>query len=222
MTDVKGRSDGAAGHDLSDPGLDAVEAIRAGDESAFSRIVRFWSPFLLRTAMALTGDRESAQAVVRETWLRVLGEVATFRPPPQPRAWVCSLMLGALDLSGPAAPAGADAGRTVGPAVEPARFLPPDHEQWPGHWAVPPAVWPAMDDSRSGARGVGTALRTALAGLPVQQRVVVSLRDVAGCEVAEISQIVRQGPDEVRLLLHQGRSALRGQLETYLDEARSR
>jgi RNA polymerase sigma-70 factor (ECF subfamily) len=78
-----------------------------------------------------------------------------------------------------------------------------------------------MDDSRSGARGVGTALRSALAGLPAQQRVVVTLRDVAGCEVAEISQIVRQEPDEVRLLLHQGRSALRGRLESHFDEARS-
>jgi RNA polymerase sigma-70 factor (ECF subfamily) len=219
MTEVKRRPEGAADRDVSDLGPDAVEAIRAGDESTFARIVTFWSPFLLRTAMVLTGDRESAQAVVRETWLRVLGEVATFRPPPRPRAWVCSLMLGALDLAGPAGPTGA--GTAVGPAVAPARFLPPDHEQWPGHWAVPPAVWPAMDDSRSGARGVGTALRSALAGLPAQQRVVVTLRDVAGCEVAEISQIVRQEPDEVRLLLHQGRSALRGRLETHFDEARS-
>ena len=219
MTEVKGRPEGVPDRDVSDLGLDPVEAIRAGDESTFARIVRFWSPFLLRTAMVLTGDRDSAQAVVRETWLRVLGEVATFRPPPRPRAWVCSLMLGALDLSGPAGPAGA--GHTAGPAVEPARFLPPDHEQWPGHWAVPPAVWPAMDDSRTGARGVGVALRSALADLPAQQRVVVSLRDVAGCEVAEISQIVRQEPPEVRLLLHQGRSALRGQLETHFHEART-
>jgi RNA polymerase sigma-70 factor (ECF subfamily) len=219
MTEVMGRPEGGADRDESDLGLDAVEAIRAGDQSTFAWIVRFWSPFLLRTAMVVTGDRESAQAAVRETWLRVLGEVATFRPPPRPRAWVCSLMLGALDLSGPAGSAAA--GRPVGPAVEPARFLPPDHEQWPGHWAVPPAVWPAMDDSRAGARGVGTALRSALAGLPAQQRVVVGLRDVAGCEVAEISQIVRQEPAEVRLLLHQGRSALRGQLETHFDAARS-
>lgn len=219
MTEVKGRPEGAADRDVSDLGPDAVEAIRAGDESTFARIVTFWSPFLLRTATVLTGDRESAQAVVRETWLRVLGEVATFRPPPRPRAWVCSLMLGALDLAGPAGPTGA--GAAVGPAVAPTRFLPPDHEQWPGHWAVPPAVWPAMDDSRSGARGAGAALRSALAGLPTQQRVVVSLRDVAGCEVAEISQIVRQEPEEVRLLLHQGRSALRGRLETHFDEARS-
>ena len=216
MTEVKGRPEGVPDRDVSDLGLDPVEAIRAGDESTFARIVRFWSPFLLRTAMVLTGDRDSAQAVVRETWLLVLVEVSTFLPTTRPSAWVCSLMLGALDLSGPAG-----AGHTVGPAVEPARFLPPDHEQWPGHWAVPPAVWPAMDDSRSGARGVGVALRSALAGLPAQQRVVVSLRDVAGCEVAEISQIVRQEPDQVRLLLHQGRSALRGQLETHFDEARS-
>jgi hypothetical protein len=114
MTEVKRRPEGAADRDVSDLGPDAVEAVRAGDESTFARLVQFWSPFLLRTAMVLTGDRESAQAVVRETWLRVLGEVATFRPPPRPRAWVCSLMLAALDLAGPAGPTGAGTAALAG------------------------------------------------------------------------------------------------------------
>lgn len=214
MTEVARRRDEiAVVLQAADIGPDVVEAIRTGDESTFAAIVRFWSPLLLRPAMALTGDRDAAQSAVRETWRRVLSEVATFQPPPRPGAWVCALMLGTIDLPDPAV-----AGNGDEPAVAPGRFLPPDHDQWPGHWSVLPPAWPAMNDSRLGARGVDAALRSALAELSPQQRVVVSLRDVAGCEVLEISQIVRQRPDQVRLLLHQGRSALRGRLETHFGE----
>ena len=73
-----------------------------------------------------------------------------------------------------------------------------------------------MADVRSDSRGVGPVLRDALAGLPLQQRVVVGLRDMAGCEVPEISEIVHRGEDEVRRLLHVGRSALRRRLEAEL------
>jgi RNA polymerase sigma-70 factor, ECF subfamily len=217
MIEVTGRGGAAPGVDGAEVGVEVVEAIRAGDEATFVWIVRVWSPFLLRTATVLTGDRDTAQSVVRETWLRVLADVPTFRPPPLPRAWVCALMLSALDL--PRQVRAVESSDE--PVVHPARFLPPDHDQWPGHWAMPPAAWPAMDDSDSGRRGVGAALWSALTQLPTEERVVVSLRDVAGCEVPEIGQIMGQHPDRVRLLLHRGRSAVRRQLESHFVEARS-
>ncbi len=195
--------------DRVEPGVDLVEAIRVGDEAAFAGIVRLWSPFLLRTALLLTADEDAARALVRETWLQVLREMAGFRPPTRLRARVCAVLLRTAGV--PATAAEAD----DGPAVDPGRFLPPDDQRWPGHWAVPPAEWPAMADVRDGARGVGPVLRRGLTELPVQQRVVVGLRDMAGCEVAEISEILSQDRDEVRRLLHQGRSALRGQLEAH-------
>ncbi len=195
--------------DRVDAGAELVEAIRAGDEMAFAGIVHLWSPFLLRTATLLTGDPGGAETLVRETWLRVLRELSAFRPPPRLRAMVCGVMLRAADVTVPAG------GSQDEPTVDPGRFLPPDDPRWPGHWAVPPGDWPAMEDLRAGSRGVGHLLREALAELPVEQRVVVGLRDMAGCDVAEISEIVRRDHDDVRRLLHHGRSVLRRRLETH-------
>ena len=201
---------------VAEPDADLVSALRAGDETAFARVVRSWSPALLRTAMALTGDRGTADSVVRATWLRVPAAVEEYRPPPGLRAWVCGLLLDQLGLQSVATahqPAGA------GPTVDRARFLPPTHPQWPGHWEIPPTAWPALDDGRRVPHGVGGVLRDALERLPTAQRVVVGLRDVAACDVDEIADIVQQPPAQVRDLLHRGRADVRRRLELHFAEA---
>jgi RNA polymerase sigma-70 factor (ECF subfamily) len=203
---------------VAQPEADVTAALRAGDETVYARLVRTWSPALVRTAMALTGDRAAADSVVQATWLRLPGELDGYQPPPELWGWVCGLLLGQLGLR-----AGADepayGAELSGPTVDRSRFLPPTHPHWPGHWQVPPAVWPAMEDVRSSAHGVGTALRAALNELPPAQRVVVGLRDVAGCEVAEITVIVGQPPEQVRDLLHRGRARLRRRIERHLADA---
>jgi RNA polymerase sigma-70 factor (ECF subfamily) len=91
------------------------------------------------------------------------------------------------------------------------------HHEWPGHWAVPPTPWPAMQDVRA-QRGAGRVLRDALARLPTGQRVVVGLRDVAGFELGEIATIVAQPPERVRDDLHRGRAELRRHLELHVSQ----
>lgn len=191
---------------------DVTAALRAGDETVFARLVLVWSPTLVSTAMALTGDSASADSVVRATWLSLPAALDEYQPPPGLRAWVCGLLLGQLGLGDVVAEATDDAAGP-GPAVEQSRFLPPTHPQWPGHWAVPPTAWPATEDAGRATLAVRHALRSELDRLPTPQRVVVSLRDVAGCEVAEIAGIVRQPPQRVRDLLNHGRAALRRRLE---------
>jgi RNA polymerase sigma-70 factor (ECF subfamily) len=215
MTDVS--TDPATGQDefaQSSPD-DLVRALQAGDESAFVRIVQSWSPGLMRTAAALTGDRARAEMLVKATWLRLLREIATFRPPPGIRAWVCALMVGELGV----AEDGAHPGRSRAPIVEPRRFRPPTDPEWPGHWALPPTPWPALDDARTHGRAVGSALRAALDELPQQQRMVVGLRDVAGCEVDEIGEMMGRPPAQVRDLLNRGRAQLRTRLEQHFATA---
>ena len=104
--------------------------------------------------------------------------------------------------------------------MDPSRFLPPTDPQWPGHWQTPPTVWPAMEDGRPATTGVGAALRAALDALPPAQRAVVGLRDVAGCDNVDITEIVRQPPEQVRRLLHHGRAELRRSLEDHFDAAK--
>jgi RNA polymerase sigma-70 factor (ECF subfamily) len=200
---------------VAEPDADVVAALRAGDETAFARLVQAWSPALLRTALALTGDRSTADSVVRATWLRLPAALDEYRPPPGLRAWVCGLLLGQLPLQEMGTSHGAGDG---GPTVDRSRFLPPTHPQWPGHWEIPPTAWPAMDDARPVSHGVGAVLRDALEQLPVDERVVVGLRDVAACDVDEIARIVQQPPAGVRDLLHHGRAEVRRRLELHFAE----
>ena len=197
---------------VADPDADVLSALRAGDESAFARLVRAWSPSLLRTALALTGDRANADSVVRATWLGLPAAVQGYRPPPGLRAWVCGLLLGQLGLRELASSQGGDGGE---PTVDRSRFLPPTHPEWPGHWEIPPTTWPAMEDGRPVSHGVGQVLRDALKQLPPAQRVVVGLRDVAACDVDDIAGIVQRPPEQVRDLLHHGRAQVRRRLELY-------
>jgi len=201
---------------LAESDADVVAALRAGDETAFARMVRAWSPVLLRTATALTGSSATADSVVRATWLVLPSELETYRPPPGLRAWTCGLLLGRLGLPevepASVAPGGA-------PTVDRARFLPSTHATWPGHWKLPPATWPALEDARPTSHGVGVVLRDALAQLPTAQRLVVGLRDVAGCEVDEIADLVHRPPAQVRDLLHRGRAEVRRRLELHFADA---
>ena len=59
----------------------------------------------------------------------------------------------------------------------------------------------------------------ALAGLPESQRVVVTLRDVAGWDSEEVCAALELSEGNQRVLLHRGRAKLRAALEQYLVES---
>jgi len=202
---------------VAEPDTDVEAALRAGDQSAFARLVRIWSPVLMGTAMALGGDHATAEKAVRATWAQVPAELPNHRPPPTFRGWVFGLLVGQLGMPTTSEPGSSSPADTAAPTVDPSRFLPPTHHEWPGHWAVPPTTWPAVQDARA-QRGVGRVLRDALARLPTGQRVVVGLRDVAGCELGEIATIVAQPPERVRDDLHRGRAELRRHLERHVSQ----
>src|SRR5205085_5908197 len=52
-------------------------------------------------------------------------------------------------------------------AVDPDRFLPPDHERWPGHWASKPEPWP---EERLLAAETRAVVERAIDQLPPAQR----------------------------------------------------
>ena len=194
-----------------------IDAVHSADESGFASVVGAWSPVLVRATVIMVGDRSTAEDVVRRTWVRLLSRIGSFRPPPRLTVWFCALLLQEAGLD--RGRRGPDAeGSEARPVVDPHRFLPPDHGEWPGHWATPPTAWPAMDDARAG-RGVGQLIREALGLLPERQRVVVGLRDAVGCEVAEISHLVGLGAEDVRAELNRGRARVRAHLEDHLGVA---
>jgi RNA polymerase sigma-70 factor (ECF subfamily) len=204
-----------------------VERLRAGDSDAFAEVVRAWSPMMLQAARAHVSTDASAQEVVQDAWLAMIRGLDKFEGRSSLRTWLIAI-LGNIGRS-----RGVREARTVpwsslgpaddaGPAVDPDRFRGPD-DQWPRNWTPlgKPRPWPRSPEEETLAAEDRRQLESGLADLPEQQRTVVALRDVHGLSSAEVCSLLGLSASNQRVLLHRGRSRLRGHLEMrYAAEAR--
>jgi RNA polymerase sigma-70 factor (ECF subfamily) len=102
------------------------------------------------------------------------------------------------------------------PSVDPDRFLPADHELFPGHWAIMPARWPTPEEGLL-AGETREVIAAAIAELPVAQRTVIALRDVEGWSSEEVCDALEISTGNQRILLHRARSRVRNAIESYYD-----
>jgi RNA polymerase sigma-70 factor, ECF subfamily len=198
-----------------------VDGLRAGDEAAFEQLIRDFHSALLRVALIYVPSRAVAEDVVQETWLGVVKGIDRFEGRSSLKTWIFRI------LTNIAKTRGQREGRTMPfsalerpgsvpePAVEPERFLPPDHERWPGHWAAKPTTWP---EERLLAGETREVVARAIEQLPPAQRAVISLRDVEGWSAEETRNALGVSETNQRVLLHRARSKVRRALEDYLDE----
>jgi RNA polymerase sigma-70 factor (ECF subfamily) len=78
-----------------------------------------------------------------------------------------------------------------------------------GTWRVPPEPWADQVDDKVIAAKMAARILTAIDDLPLQQREVVTLRDVQGLSSEEVCAVLGISPANQRVLLHRGRSKLR-------------
>jgi RNA polymerase sigma-70 factor (ECF subfamily) len=76
-------------------------------------------------------------------------------------------------------------------------------------------AWGARPDELFESREFLAAVDHALAGLPHDYRVAVTLRDVEGLSTAEAAEVVGIGERALKSRVHRGRLALRGELDDY-------
>jgi RNA polymerase sigma-70 factor, ECF subfamily len=199
-----------------------VEALRGGDEHAFEQLTREYNASLLRVAQIYVTSRAVAEEVVQETWLGVLNGIERFEARSSLKTWIFRILTNIAKTraqrEGRTLPFSAleRPGTVPEPAVEPERFLPPDHERWPGHWSAKPEPWPEDRLLAAEARGV---VEEAIEALPPAQRAVISLRDVEGWSSDETCNALGLTETNQRVLLHRARSKVRQALEDYLAEA---
>lgn len=195
-----------------------LEALRDGDEGAFSRLVDRHHASMIRVARLYVGSTAAAEEVAQEAWLGVVQGIARFEGRSTLEAWIFAIVANCAKRRG------AQERRTVplsslarddegGPAVDPERFLDGAHPRWPGHWSQPPEPWTSDQvDSRETLEAIAAAMEK----LPPMQRAVMTMRDVEGLGADETCQVLGLSDANQRVLLHRARSKVRSALEAYL------
>lgn len=204
-----------------DSGL--VAALRGGDEAAFVALVERYHGAMLRVAGLYVADRAVAEEVVQETWLAALEGLDGFAGRSSLKTWLFRILTNRAKTRGQrerrSVPFSAFEFVEIGagePAVDPARFRPPDAPAWPGHWAVPPRQWGDAPEERLLAAEAHEHVERAIAALPPNQRAVITLRDVQGWDAAEICTLLGVTEANQRVLLHRARAKVRQALAGYL------
>jgi RNA polymerase sigma-70 factor, ECF subfamily len=198
-----------------------LEALRAGDEAAFTQLVREYQPSLVRVARIYVPTQAAAEEVAAETWLAVLNGLDRFEGRSSLKTWIFRILTNIAKTRGQregrTLPFSAleNPGRVPEAALDADRFLDPEHPRWPGHWAVRPEPWP--EDALVAAE-TQAVVAEAIEALPPAQRAVISLRDVEGWSSEEVRNALELSETNQRVLLHRARSKVRRALESYLGE----
>jgi RNA polymerase sigma-70 factor, ECF subfamily len=197
---------------VTDPDL---EALRRGDEAAFLRLVNTHHSALVRLALVYAPSREVAEECVQETWIAVLRGLDGFEGRSALRTWICRILVNIARRRAAAEHRELPFSSLsdAGPAVDPERFFRSGPNT--GHWASPPRAW-SVPEQEALARELQVVVADAIAALPPNQRVVITLRDIEGWESAEVSALLEIEPGNQRVLLHRARSRVRAAIERYL------
>jgi RNA polymerase sigma-70 factor (ECF subfamily) len=201
---------------------DLVERARAGDEEAFTELVRRYSPALLRLARMYVSSQAVAEDVVQETWLGVLRGLERFEGRSSFKTWLFRILVNRAKTRGvrehrsvPFASLGAGEGGgdegDAGPTVDPTRFV----EE--GAWASPPRRWQDDPELALESTEVRRIAEEAIAKLPDRQRIVITMRDLEGLSSDEVRNALDLTETNQRVLLHRARAKVRAALENWID-----
>ena len=200
-------------------------ALRRRDEQAFTALVDRYHARLVRLACLFVANQAVAEEVAQETWIGVLQGIDRFEGRSSFRTWLFRILTNQAKRRGQRearsmpfaafSQADADDGE---PAVEPERFLPASDE-WAGHWVSYPQNWRETPEERFLSHETRALVQQAIDALPLNQRLVITLRDVEGFPSAEVCNALAISETYQRVLLHRARSKVRGHLERYLERA---
>jgi len=188
---------------VPDVAPEVVAAARGGDERAFARIVEHYQRPVFAIAYRMTCDAAAAEDLAQEVFLRVWRKLETFRPGEPLRPWLLRLAtnacINALKKRRPVAVPMVGDGE--GDAREP--------------------VAPTPDAGEVASRQEAAEhLERAIAQLPDDYRLLVTLRHVEEMSYDEIAAALNRPMGTVKVQLFRARERLRRMLSPILGEGR--
>ena len=194
--------------------------LRAGDERAFETLGERLYPTMLAVARHYVSSRAVAEEVVQEAWLGVLTGLDRFEGRSSLRTWILRILVNTAKTRGArdarTVPFASLAPQDDEPAVEPGRFRGPD-DPFPGHWRAYPGNWQRLPEEALAERETLDVVLSTIQQLPPPQRLVITMRDIQGCDAAEVCAALDLSEGNQRVLLHRARSKVRSALERQLD-----
>lgn len=168
-----------------------ISRVRAGDETAFARIVGLYKDRIVNYIYHLTGDYEKAVDLSQETFMRVYFKADKYRPVAALSCWIYAI-----------------AGNLAKTELKKRRR------------ALVVPLEEIQNDLQSGSfsedaadTGLTRNLRQALDALNPRYRIPVVLKDVEGYSQEEIAAIVNKPVGTVKARISRGRHMLRRALE---------
>ncbi len=193
-----GRKHGAGGRlhgrILEDSDESLMLRTGTGDREAFRRLLERHLGRMVAFAARVLGDRADAEDVAQETFLRLWRHAPRWQPTARLNTWLHRVALNlCLDSLGRAG------GVALDDIAEPRDPRP-----------SPPASMQARDIARH--------VNAALAELPTQQRVAITLCHYQGLRNAEAADMMNVTVEALESLLARGRRTLRARLRAFLPD----
>lgn len=194
---------------------DDIEALlprlRSGDTDAFRRLVERYHGGLVGVARTLLAGAEAEEAV-QEAWLAAFRNLPRFEGRSTLRTWLTRIVINEAKMR--LRSQGRERLLSVS-AIEPEPLA--DRFDGDGHWLPgQPHPWhTASPEALLEQRELLDCLRRTLERLPVNQRLVLQLRDLQGEALEAICNMLDISASNVRVLLHRARTQVFGAVDHY-------
>lgn len=180
---------------LSDLAL--AEKARRGDDEAFETIVNRYSRLIYNIALRSADSPEDAADITQETFLKAWRSLSSFRGDCALSTWLCRIALNCSCDHARASKRHFTLSLTV-----------PEEEDGK-EWDLPETNVQALPEEEIARREEIDAVRQAIAALPEEQRIIVTMRDITGLSYAEIADTLDLEMGTVKSRLNRARAAIK-------------
>src|SRR6185437_8346512 len=192
-----------AGENEQHPDVALVERVRSGDISAYDELVRKYERQLFRIAQHITQNREDAEDVMQDAFLKAYEKLDQFQGNSKFYTWLVRIAVNESLMR--------LRKRRTGKMVSIDEDVQTDEGSMPRDLAD----WSPDPESLYGQSEMGEILKKVIQGLPQGFRVVFVLRDVEGLSTEETAETLGLSVPAVKSRLLRARLQLRERLAKY-------
>jgi RNA polymerase sigma-70 factor (ECF subfamily) len=191
--------------------LALVARLRAGDEDAFTAIVRSCGGSLLATARRFLRNEEDARDAVQEAFLKAHQSIETFQGGSRFSTWVHRILVTTCLMK--------LRSQRRKPEDSFDELLPRFLED--GHTAVNTQEWSDGPHRDLEVAEIRAHVRDRIGALPESLRVVILMRDIEDMDTGDVARVLGLTENAVKIRLHRARQALRTLLDPYMRGVRA-